>query len=267
MNMDIAKVKATIRHLLNLANDEAAAEGEIANAMRFATRLMEQHQLRDEDISEVDEKLLDLERAEMGWQSQHTGSSRMSEWEGDAAMFTCRLVGGVQCYAESPSIVRVNGILKLDDEGKPLRRAGICFYGIAEDVEIARQVFAELIVTIASMARLKWGGVYRGDGREYCEGFVSGLNSQLSDSRNQARIAANSDSRALVAIQSRSEIVARKKDLGTKWLRNECGVHLRSAGRGYGGSTHYNASARADGRADGARHQPNAERRRKLTAG
>jgi hypothetical protein len=264
--MDVERAKATIRKLLNLANDESAAKGEIENAMRFAARLMEQHQLSDDDLSEVDSLLFDLERAEMLQQSQQLGGAKVSAWEQHAASFVCKLVGGVEHYADEPVVVRnPAGIVQLDDNGRPLMRSVIWFYGIAEDVEIARQVFAEVIVTIAAMARLKWGGVYRGDGREYCEGFVDGLHTQLRDDAVETRrIAQQAGGTALLAMESRQAIVEKKRTLAQNWLRNTCGVKLSS--RSFGGASYCNDNARQDGHRDGERHAPNSERRRKLTA-
>jgi hypothetical protein len=264
--MNIERAKATIRQLLNLAGDGAAAQGEIDNAMRFAAKLMEQHQLRDEDLSEADDVIINLERAEMGSASQATGTTTLATWEGQAAMFVCQLVGGVKCYREHASVVRnAAGIVQMDAKGNPLVRPKITFYGVAEDVEIARQVYGELLVTIAAMARLKWGGVYRGDGREYCDGFVSGLMSQLKNDRAEAKqLASTSGGTALVAIETRGAIVERKEAMADDWIKKTFGVKLGAGRRGGGGRTHYNGNARADGRNDGAKHSPNTDRHKKL---
>lgn len=257
--MDIDNVKATIRKLLNLANDESAAKGEVENAMRFAARLMEQHQLGDDDLTEVDDILLDLERKEFAKEYAYTGSAKKSRWETDVADFACRLVGGVKNYLSAPYMVRENGIVVLGHNGSPLIRSQICFYGIAGDVEIARTVFAESIITIAAMARLKWGGVYRGPGRSYCEGFADALLNQLHDDKE--RLQQMSTGTALVAVENRNAIVKRKEELATDWLKSN-GVKLSSY-RGLGNGSHNN-DAYDEGISDGARHRPNTALLRKL---
>jgi len=52
--MALDNVKDTIRKLLNLAENDGAADGEIDNALRFARRLMHQHHLSEEDIDRSD---------------------------------------------------------------------------------------------------------------------------------------------------------------------------------------------------------------------
>lgn len=262
--MDIERAKATIRQLLNLANDDAAAKGEIENAMRFAAKLMEQHQLSDEDLSEVDDILLNLERAEMKCEAAHAESTKMTFWEGQAAMFACQLVGGVKCYRERAKTVRNSvGIVQLDPKtGRVLQRPSLVFYGVAEDVELARQVYSELVVTIAAMARLKYGGVFQGDGRQYCEGFTAGLHSQLKNDSAQALLAARTTGgNALVAVQGRAAIVERKESLADKFITKELGVKIGGGGTSYRSN---GGSAYGDGRSDGSRHNASAERRKKI---
>ena len=277
--MDIDKVKSNIRAMLNLANDPAAAKGEIDNAMRFVTKLMDQHQLSDEDLSEVDDKLLELERKEMGKQSAYFNGCKLSEWESSAARLCCDLVGGVKYYVTHKQVYRVNGIVQLHPismfkgqqrGGNPITKPTVVFYGIAEDVEIARQIFAELTMTIASMAKLKWGGVFRKDGREYCEGFVSGMWDKLWKERkeqdNTAKLSntATTKSTALVAIESRGLIVQKKTELAQSYLEGTLGIKL-SKGGGFSGIKQRNSDAREEGRNDGKSHSVSSERRRKLS--
>jgi hypothetical protein len=266
--MDIEKVKDTIRKLLNLANNEGAAEGEIANAMRFAARLMEQHQLSEEDVSKVDEKLLDLEHAEMAQQSffAHGEAESIQQWVSSAANFACSFVGGVKWYYQSAVPVRdENGILKLKRTGSPIRRTKMTFYGIAEDVEIAHQVYDELCMTIMAVARLRFGVVYRGSGRSYCEGFMAGLwNKWYNDQDQQRKLAhqPTSGSTALMVIDARKEIVARKEQLAKDWLSTK--VKL-GKGRSSRSQRDVDYDAYGTGKSDGSKYSASGSRRKKLT--
>jgi hypothetical protein len=262
--MDIDKVKSNIRAMLNLANDSAASEGEINNAMRFVKKLMEEHQLSDADLTEVDDVLLNLERAEMASQKIYFNGAKLSEWESSAAGFACALVGGVKYYVTGRVPYRVNGILQHFPDGVAMKRPQVAFYGIAEDVEIARQIFAELTLTIASMAKLKWGGVFRKDGREYCEGFVSGLWSKYhEDNNSQKKLAQQSTGTALVAIENRGLVVNKKQELATKYLEEGLGIKLKGS-ISFSGNKQYSSEARQEGRSDGSKHNASVERRRKL---
>jgi hypothetical protein len=256
MQMDIDKVKDTIRKLLNLANNDAATEGEVNNAMRFAARLMEQHQLSEEDVklNKTDEKLLDLENQTFAELSGWMGGNKFCHWESEAASFACAFVGGVKWYYVEKVRYKVNGIQKLFFDGKPMTKTKVTFYGIEEDVQLAFAVYNELIMTIAAMAKLKWGGVYRGPGRNYCEGFMDGLFGKWYDDQDtQKKIAKTSSSTALMVIDNRKLVVQRKAELATQWLEKR-GMKLRSASKQQSYTNEYHAEARQEGRTDGQRY-------------
>jgi hypothetical protein len=269
--MDLDKVKANIRAMLNLANDSAATQGEIDNAMRFVNKLMAQHQLKDEDLSEVDDKLLQLERAEMNHEWAYYNGHKVSEWEGIVATFCCSLVGGVKNYYTSNVPYKVDGVLQHFFDGKPMTKPTIVFYGLEEDVEIARMLFVELTTTIATMGKLKWGGIFRGEGREYCTGFAQGLYSQLQrDNAEQLMLAREGDTKttkstAMVAIENRGMIVKKKQDLAIKYRKEKLGIDKLRSGGNFASGRDFSADARNEGRNDGKSHSVSAERRRKLS--
>ena len=174
-------------------------------------------------------------------------------------MFVCRFVGGVKCHTSKDYQRGAAGIV-LDSRGRRTLTAGIIFYGIDDEVELACDLFQELRVTIAAMARLRWGGVYKGDGREYCEGFVTGLFSKTRENATEAeRIAQTAGGTALMVIERRGALIEAKQAAADKWL----GVKL-GKGRSRGGATHYNGEARGEGRSDGAKHNTSAGRTLKI---
>ena len=267
--MDIQRVRETIQKMLRLAEDPAAQQGEIDNAMRFVNKLMAEHQLTQEDIElgKTDEKVLDLEKKEMGRQFAMFGSNKRCEWEFSAASFACHVVGGVKYYIGPEQIWRdpATGAVKLKYNGKPNTKPTAAFYGIAEDVELARQVFLELIMTISALAKLKWGGIYRGPGREYCEGFMEGMwSNYYADMAKQKQLAKTSSSTALVAIDSRNAIVTKKLELAKHFAKNGLGLKLR-AGAAFSRGKQENSEARAEGKSDGKSHKATVDRRKKLT--
>lgn len=245
--MSVERVKDTIRKLLDLAANDAASEGEVNNAIRFARKLMMQHQLSEDDCREQTEtpeaKVLRAQCARFDGQG---ASAKRSYWEGRLAEFCCKFVGGVGVYSQAGYKRTPAGIVQYDDEGKPLSVMHYQFYGIAEDAVFAKRTFDDLSTLVASMARLKWGGVFRGPGREYCEGFVEGLFKQIQQAESEQEA---SESRALVA--RRDALVVAKEARARDWLARQ-GVKLTPVRIGGGG---WDPEARRDGENDGRRTQ------------
>lgn len=263
--MSIEQVKDTIRKLLNLARNDAAAEGEINNAIRFARRMMNQHNLSEEDLAENPEQSFREQMGAVGsatMQCVRVGSQsrNVSTWEKWLATFVCKFVGGPRCYTDDEDAPRRNdrGIVELGNDGEPIFTRGIVFYGIAEEVQLAASLHRELATTIASMARLRWGGCFRGPGRSYAEHFVRGLSEQIHEEDQQELIAAQSDSRAMIVINQRKALTNAKRVRAEQWLRDEYGIHLTSVG-GSRQVYHYEQAAR-DGFADGKKTPVNVAR-------
>ena len=79
---NVERVKDTIRKLLNLAANDAATEGEVNNAIRFARKLMLEHQLSDDDCKAGDESDEErIARAECQRGSVNSQSAKCSGWE------------------------------------------------------------------------------------------------------------------------------------------------------------------------------------------
>ena len=154
----------------------------------------------------------------------------------------------------------------LGKNGRPKKAAGVTFYGIAEEVELAIDLFNELRTTIAAMSKLRFGGVYRGDGREYCEGFVGGLFTKIKqEEKRRLEDATRDGGRALVLVQKAGELVAIKQDAAKDWLAKTHKIRLRKQSFS-SGATHHNADARSQGRSDGKAHNTSAGRKLKLTS-
>lgn len=265
--MDLEKTKDTIRQLLKLAADDAATQGEIENAMRFANKLMEKHQLSEEDLGQLDHKFdeLDPKNATVGESGAFMCGNRKIDWEGFLARFVCDWVGGLGCYTTGSKFpFRKNGIAQLDKNGDVQYRHRVVFYGVAEDAELAREIYEECSFVISTMAILRFGGVAKTHGREYCNGFVSALWEKVNHERNKQRQLAHQSGtgNALLVIDARKEIVRRKTELAAAYKKQN--LRLRSAGRSYG---RYISDARELGRSDGAAYNPSQPTRRKKIGG
>lgn len=265
MVVDLDKVKARIRAMLNTAADDAATEGEIDNALRFARAMMQQHHLEESDLAEEPaDQYEDIARAPKGTAAAVVGK-KLFAWEGWLAHFCSKFVGGVGHYLDSDIQIARRGRLAVWDENGEVRMGkAVVFYGVAEDALLAKELYDDLRTTIITMARLTWGGCYQGDGGAYAEGFVEGLNTKLRKAAEQERLEAAGNGRALILIDRREDLIERKTELAKSWLANERGIKLR---RGTGRSgANGSRQARSEGRADGAAAQVGVSRTKKITS-
>ena len=266
---DLLAIKDRIRKLLNLANDDGAIGGEIRNAVAFAQKLMDEHHLSEDDLGSVDEKILDLERAAMA-RGRVNGSSKFTRWEMELSSIAGRIVG-VRNYRDNAKEIErgLHGTAVLAANGNPKRCVGFIYYGTAEDVELAKGIYNELRMTIIAMARMKFGSVYRGMGRQYSEGFVVGIREAYRKSRDAANLLAASQERiginvnALVLVEKRGDLVRQKQKHADGWLRLQ-GVRLRKSNWSSGASLG-DGQAYGEGKRDGRATNVDASRKVKLS--
>jgi hypothetical protein len=235
MSDTVDNVKARIRKLLNLAENDAATEGEVANAVAFAQRLMAEHHLSEHEVRQDCQPNAHAVMADL---------EKLASWERTLGSFVAKLIGSVGVYLNGTVRVRTAaGTLLYDSKGQPVERGSVKFYGEAEEVRLACQLYTDLGLTIAAMARLQFGGVFRGEGRSYADGFVAGLYTKLSTAEKLAA----GDNKAL-ALRC-TAIVQAKKQHAAAWLKGQ-GVKLGSASRS-GGREHHRG-AYEQGKQDGA---------------
>ena len=248
-------IRAKVRKLLNLA-EGSTHDGEIENALRFAQQLMDEHQLSRAQILDDDPDSAEAIHGEqMAREAAEAGGANLSGWEGVLAMAVCQAVGSVQCYRDRSRNGRTaEGLFDGDPRtGEPTRRGVVQFFGIAEDVALAVELFTDTRKTIATMARLKFGGVYRGPGRSYCEGFASALNRQ-AEQQTEERIA------------QCTAIILATESKALAWLKETHDVKIGASGGSQRGGRHF-CDANDEGKADGQRCGFSANRRAKLTSG
>jgi hypothetical protein len=179
----------------------------------------------------------------------------MIKWEVDLTGFVEQFVGSVSRYFTGRKQVEGKERLKY---GKPIAKSGMYFYGIAEEVELALDLYENLHTTILSTARMKFWNASRGEGRDYCTGFVRGLFDKLAEAKRLD--SQDSTTRGLIV---QSGLIAKgKQDRGKNWLEKVKKIKLRQGSRNYTGTSDY--SAYAEGREDGKRVNPSIDRKNKL---
>lgn len=217
---DLDKVKDRIRKLLNVAENDAASQGEIDNAVRAARNMMHAFNLEEDDCTLQDEPSNEKDVA-----SAPTTGGKVTRWEGHLARVVCDLVGGVSCYQNSGGTGKIRN-------GKYTTFGSFCFYGRADLAKLAADTYEELCATVATMGRLKYRGWFRGDGAVYCQGFVSGLAQQIRKADEEAKQTAQGT--ALVV--KSTALIAQQRQEAKQWLSEVKGVRLttthKTGGRG-----------------------------------
>jgi hypothetical protein len=256
MSSNVDNIKARIRGLLTLGNDPGAFEAEASNALRFAARLMLKHQISEAELEptrDVHEQAADTEYSRM---ETPTAGVRLSKWESLLAWAMVKLVGTVQHYIGPQTIRRRNGVVELDPEtGETVRSTPIMFYGPLGDATEAQQMFLEWSATIIAMARLRYGGAFRGEGRSYCEGFARALYDRALEITEQETALLSegaSDEYALV-IQRSQDLVRAHILRGREWLFETHNIKLSRRSGCNGSSGQHFGEAYSAGRADGQR--------------
>jgi hypothetical protein len=230
---EFEKILKRVKALHRTASNHASTEGEIRNALRAMQSLMLEHNLGREDIVDDD----DVSRVGMTRRACPLNGSRACQWEASLAHYlTDEIFPTVQHYR--------------DRQG---HRTFFWFYGPVDDVEQTLGLFREMLITIATAARVKYGGHARGSGASYAEGYVRGL---------PRRVPCDVDDHALLSegalVHARSLAVHSAADA---WLNVECGIRLykfSSSGRG-----HFDPSAHRAGKRDGAKHEYSGRHARK----
>ncbi len=251
--MDLSAAKKTIRDLLNLADDDAAARLEVDNALHFARRLMLRHNLTADDCPEEKPKNAHEVAAdeEYGTSETYSVGARLSTWESDLYSAIKNLVGTVHFYQSGRRLKRTAyGTVAYGANGKMARGTRITYYGPAADCAAATDLATTWAATIAALARMKFGGCFRGAGRSYAEGFATALWVKVQDLEQEEYKKIQAPTSTALALCRAHEIMSAKLDKGEEWLREEKGIKLhKCAGRSRAGG---NDGAYAAGQADGA---------------
>ena len=260
------RIQERIKKLLAIGGEGSnASESEIETAMAMASRLMLQHGIDAMTLQEsIDNPNKDeLEQTYDKVNAFATGE-RGASWEKSLASVIAIAVPGVGCYLNGAILARnPNGTPILDDNGNNVFKFSVTFYGGIEDCQIAKMVYEQNVILIATMTCLRWGNAWRGAGADYASGFVAGLRSKLEDDRDRFRAQLTTD--ALMVRMDRSLVLADLRvELAKEWLHRTHGIKLTKGAKSNRRSS-FNRDAYENGRADGRSHNLNVNRQKRLT--
>lgn len=231
------KILDRVKALHRTSENDASTEGEIRNALRMMQTLMLKHNLSRSDIVEDD----DIRNVGFTRRACPLNGRKACQWESMLAFYmTEEVFPTVQFYQSR----------------KQGHRTLYWFYGAVDDVEQTLELFREIVLTIATTARLKYGGYSRGSGASYAEGYVKGLpRSEDYDPGDHALVSQNALIHTrMLAIHSAAN----------DWLERECDIRLHKVSGS--GRYSFDQHAHDSGRRDGARHHVSgAQRRKRIT--
>ncbi len=229
------RILKRVRALHRTASNEASTEGEVRNALRAMQALMLAHNLNRSDILEED----NTSHLGMTKRACPLNGVRTCRWETSLAFYlTKEVFPTVQFYS--------------DRRG---HRSLFWFYGPVDDVDQTIGLFQEMLLTIATAARLKYGGHSRGSGASYAEGYVAGLPRSQRPHKNDGQTPISQHA----LVHARSLAV---QSAALEWLDVECGIRLVTS-RASSGRYHFDWRAHRDGTVDGARHEPSTQHKQK----
>jgi len=258
---NVDEIKRKLRAILAKTDDgSGATEAEVANALAFARRLMVQHNISTEELGRPrneHELAADAEAVEYGRACAWTQGQRLSAWESTLSAAIERLVGTVGRYRSSVRPARRDGRALFSETGAPRRAVPIYFYGPVADARDATELFEEWALTISALGRMRYGNVYRGEGRSYCEGFAAALRDRVTRLQREERTRIEASQRGSLHPAEKALVVqtadalglmAAKREQAEAWLSRQ-GVELGRRGRSAGGEHH--SGAYAAGKTDG----------------
>jgi len=250
--MNIDQVKNKLKKLFAVAECDASADGEVANAMAAASALMNAHQVTREDLTDNDDGTVNIDDLKFGKHTRYSRYSAITAWESALCRFIVEFVPGTGYYVEK------NCIRKNQHGMATNKRATIItFYGPDLDAQFCCEIFDEVVYFIAAAASLRYGNAMaRGQAAAYAEGFAHGLLDANREEVKQLKQVAQSDSTALVVV-NRSLAVS-KASRG--WIETELGGRLRK-GRGARSAAHKGVGAYNQGKVDGAGYKPGSTRK------
>jgi hypothetical protein len=180
---NIDTIKDTVRKLLNLAKNDAAYDGEVENAIKFAQKLMAQHNISEADLIEASTS------REMSSTFAWGNGRTLCSWEIMLASFIRDFLGSVVTLINKNVTPRRTeiGTLSFDADENVVEGQSVHFFGIPEEALLAKNLYENLALTIATMARLKYGTALRKEGREYGDGFILGLYEKLEKAKQEQK--------------------------------------------------------------------------------
>lgn len=230
-----------VRKLLNLAKGDGAAEGEIRNAMKAASDLIAEYQIEQIELEAAKET---VETTNYAKDFTSFGVSRGAPWMSTLANAVALAVGSVQVYVSREPVKK--GVF-----GREEIESGVVFYGPDSEVILAKEIFQEWLLVIATISVGRYGGSFRGEGREYAIGFATSLYEIAKDLYKHKAEAAlpGATSTAIIPVEA---ALARKREEASSWLRSQ-GIILEKSERYCSirsGSEAY-SQGRSDGRSSG----------------
>lgn len=254
MSTDMDSIKARIKKLMAYANDGAASDGEIENALAHAARLIDAHHLDSAEFAAAEKR----DEHEMGRSWGKTESPKFHRWEITLSSAIEQLFGCVKVYLDgAKEPYRVNGIAQFYTgkyAGQRKMCSKVCFYGPVIEAQEAAELYQEWCASVAAMGVIRWGGAYKSHGAAYCEGFTSALYEKAAALNHARQLTQAKPLAQLPGVTTTAITLADRytalQERASDWLKDTVKLKL-GTGSGHSGTGHGGSDARREGRAHG----------------
>lgn len=194
--MPSERIVTQIKSLLKKASDgdSKSSAAEVEQALAFAQKLMDKHNLEMADlVASGDEHLSDKDMGEDPVQFK----AKLETFEKSLLHCVCDMTDTKWYYCKKPILDA--------KKNKWTRKIKVAIYGLAKDVAIARSLYAELVLVTRIMARHHMGKKWTQKHWHYMNGFADGLHDQSVMAKykreQERRENAQSNSTALIVVK------------------------------------------------------------------
>lgn len=185
-----------VRKLMALAGDNNN-EHEVESALRFARKLMSEHGISEHEAAPDEaarQATVTVNEDEACWRAGY------ARWEQYLCSVADKVCDTSHYWRSSPVLKKMTPV----------------FIGCGRDCAVASALWLQLIVTIRTMARVRFGNGWGVSHRCYADGFVSGLYHKSCDMYHKEQTSA-----------AAGAIVLRKADAIKKYIADELDLKKR----------------------------------------
>ena len=175
-------VEEQIRSLLKKAQDgeSGSSQAEVEQALAYAQKLMEKHNLEMADLLEAEKRTLGDN--DMGEETAQM-KAKLEVFEKRLAWVVSDLCNVRWYYGEKTIL---NEDIPLGQRGRWQKKTRLVFYGVRADVAAARVLYLELVVVTRVMARHALGKKWTQKHWHYCRGFAAALREKARELKEAA---------------------------------------------------------------------------------
>lgn len=195
-----------------MLHKDGATEAEINNYLRHARKLMDQFDITEHEVlvSEKPEAARNAAYESILEEEVYSRAGSIDHYDRDLARAVTRLCD-CSYYTTSRLAKDEHGNFKRGRTGNLQERDVLIFFGLPRDVEVAKHMYKELLVTMRAMGRFRLGG-YTKEFPSYCMGFASMVAIRVGDLKHEkAKETSKASNTSTAIVLVKTDLVKRYK--------------------------------------------------------